>query len=144
MDVTTDQPPMEASQDPRVHRVELIISNLLRIGVTSSLAIIVIGTIISFVRHPSYLNSRENYHQLTTPGVAEFPHTISQVFTGVAHFSGQAIVALGLLLLISTPVVRVGVSIFAFVYQHDSLFVVITTIVFLLLILSFVLGKVEG
>jgi uncharacterized membrane protein len=144
MDVETAETPMEASQDPRVHRVELIISNLLRIGVTSSLAIIVIGTIISFVRHPTYLHSREDYHQMTTPGLAKFPHTIVEVIHGVANAQGQAIVALGLLLLISTPVVRVGVSIFAFVYQHDSKFVVITTIVFLLLLLSFLLGKVEG
>ena len=144
MAVNVANPPVEASQDPRVHRVELIISNLLRIGVTSSLAIIVIGTVVSFVRHPGYLKSRDDFHQLTTPSVAEFPHRISAVFSGVAHFQGQSIVALGLLLLISTPVVRVGVSIFAFVYQHDSTFVVITTIVFLLLLLSFVLGKVEG
>jgi uncharacterized membrane protein len=144
MDVNTAEHPVEASQDPRVHRVELIISNLLRIGVTSSLAIIVIGTVLSFVRHPTYLRSHDDFHHLTTPSIAEFPRTISAVATGVAQFQGQAIVALGLLLLISTPVIRVGVSIFAFVYQHDATFVVITTIVFLLLILSFVLGKVEG
>jgi uncharacterized membrane protein len=144
MDVDVIDPKREAPQDPRVHRVELIISNLLRIGVTSSLAIIVIGTIITFVHHPTFLRSHDDFHRLTTPGVAEFPHTMGSVISGVAHGQGQSIVALGLLLLISTPVVRVGVSIFAFVYQHDSIFVVITTIVFLLLILSFVLGKVEG
>ena len=144
MDVDVTGHKLEAAEDPRVHRVEVIISNLLRTGVTTSLAIIVIGTIISFAHHPAYFHSREEFHRLTAPAVAEFPHTISGVLRGVAHLEGQAIVALGLLLLISTPVVRVGVSIFAFVYQHDSTFVVITTIVFLLLILSFLLGKVEG
>ena len=89
MAVNVDNPPIEASQDPRVHRVELIISNLLHIGVTSSLAIIVIGTVISFVRHPNYLKSRDDFHQLTTPSVAEFPHRLSAVVSGVAHSTGS-------------------------------------------------------
>ena len=47
------------------------------------------------------------------------------------------------LLLIATPVVRVGVSIFAFIYQGDRLYTLITATVFCLLLMSFVLGKVE-
>ena len=39
--------------------------------------------------------------------------------------------------------VRVLVSIFTFVYQGDRLFVFITIFVFLMLILSFVLGNIE-
>ncbi len=76
------------------------------------------------------------------PGAA-FPHTIHDVLAGIKDFRGQSIVMIGLLLLIATPVLRVGVSIFAFVYEGDHAYVVITTIVFLLLLLSFVLGKAE-
>ena len=47
----------------------------------------------------------------------------------------------GLLLLIATPVLRVAVSIFAFVYEKDKVFVIITSIVLGLLLLSFILGK---
>jgi uncharacterized membrane protein len=47
------------------------------------------------------------------------------------------------LLLIATPVIRVGVSIFAFIYQRDRLYTLITATVFSLLLLSFVLGKAE-
>ena len=50
----------------------------------------------------------------------------------------------GLLLLIATPVTRVAVSIFAFVYEKDRVFVIITIIVLSLLLLSFFLGRVEG
>jgi uncharacterized membrane protein len=133
---------IESAADERVRRVELIISTLLRVGVLVSLALIVIGTIVSFVHHPDYFTSAANFNRLTAPGAA-FPHTLNGVLEGLGAASGQAIVMLGLLVLIATPVLRVAVSIFAFVYQEDWLFMGITALVLLLLLFSFVLGKVE-
>ncbi|MGC1451938.1 MAG: DUF1634 domain-containing protein [Candidatus Sulfotelmatobacter sp.] len=43
---------------------------------------------------------------------------------------------LGLLLLIATPVARVGLSIFGFAEEHDSMYVVFTVIVFSILLYS--------
>ena len=80
--------------------------------------------------------------RLTQPGAA-LPHTLRDVVAGVRGLRGQALVTVGLLLLIATPVVRVGVSILAFFYQRDRIFTLITTVVLCLLLLSFVLGKVE-
>ena len=134
--------PAEAEMEERVRRVELLISNLLRIGVSLSLVLMVIGTIISFTRHPEYLSSSEELQRLTQPGAA-FPHTVPDVVAGVRDLRGRAIVTLGLLLLIATPVVRVAVSIFAFIYQRDRIFTLITAVVLCLLLLSFVLGKAE-
>jgi uncharacterized membrane protein len=131
-----------SDRDAKARAVELLISDLLRIGVLTSLAVVIFGTIVSFIHHPGYVSESEELRKLMTPGAA-FPHTMSDVFHGLRQFSGQAIIMVGLLLLIATPVLRVGVSIFAFVYEKDRRYVVITTIVFLLLILSFVLGKVE-
>jgi uncharacterized membrane protein len=65
------------------------------------------------------------------------------VARGLQALQGDAIVTLGLLLLIATPVVRVGISILAFVYERDRVYTFITLTVFCLLILSFFLGKVE-
>ncbi len=62
---------------------------------------------------------------------------------GLRHFNGQSIVALGLLVLIATPVMRVLVSVVAFLQEHDRLYTLITMVVFCLLILSLVLGAVE-
>src|SRR3954453_2253016 len=130
------------AKDPKARKVEILISDLLRIGVLTSLMVVVIGTVISFVHHPDYLNDPPALGRLTTPGAA-FPHTVGDVVRGVRELRGQAIVMIGLLLLIATPVLRVGVSIFAFAYERDRRYVVITPIVFLLLLLSFVLGKGE-
>jgi uncharacterized membrane protein len=129
-------------EDPRVRRVELLISNLLRGGVIASLIFIVGGTLLTFAQHGGLLSSPLLLHQVTQPG-AVFPHTLRDVFEGVRHFDGQALVILGLFILIATPIMRVAISIFAFVYQEDRVFVFITSVVFCLLLLSFALGKGE-
>jgi uncharacterized membrane protein len=121
------------------HAVELIISTLLRAGVIISLLVVVGGLLLSFAHHHEYLNSKSSLTRLTTPGRA-FPRTVGQVLAGVRHLRGEAIIMAGLILLIATPVMRVAVSIFAFLYEKDLVFVVLTSVVLALLILSFFLG----
>jgi uncharacterized membrane protein len=128
--------------EERVRRVEILISNLLLFGVIASLALILFGTILSFVHHPAYVSSPEALYHLTQPGAA-FPHTQRDVIAGVQAWRGQAIVTLGLLLLIATPVMRVAVSVLTFIYQRDRIFTLITLTVLVILLLSFILGKVE-
>jgi uncharacterized membrane protein len=135
--------PREVEPISASRKVELLISDVLRVGVAVSLSLVVIGTVVSFLHHPDYVTSQEQLKRLTSPGAA-FPRTPAQVIGGLKHGRGQAIVVIGLVLLIATPVVRVAVSIAGFIYERDWAFVVITTIVLFLLILSFVLGKVEG
>jgi len=65
-----------------------------------------------------------------------FPQTLGQVWAGLLMLHAQAIIALGLLLLISTPVMRVAVSILAFALERDRRFVVITVLVLAILLLS--------
>ena len=125
---------------PRVdHAVELIISTILRAGVIISLVVVVSGLLLSFFHHHEYLHSRPSLQRLTTPGRA-VPRTVGQVISGMRHLRGEAIIMAGLVLLIATPVLRVAVSIFAFIYEKDKAFVVLTSVVLGLLILSFFLG----
>jgi uncharacterized membrane protein len=132
-----------APKDSKVRQVELMISNLLRIGVRVSLTLIILGTVMSFIHHPEYLYRRRPLERLTTPGGAAVPHTLHDVWEGINGLRGQAIVAFGLLLLIATPVVRVGISILGFIYERDLAYTAVTSLVLLLLILSFVLGRAE-
>lgn len=60
----------------------------------------------------------------------------------MAELRGPAIVVLGLLILMATPVARVAVSIVLFLEERDETYAAITAIVLRLLILSFVLGTV--
>lgn len=141
-EIQTPEFSAELEVEERVRKVELLISNLLRTGVIFSLGLIVLGTVVSFAQHPEYLTERFFVGSSSAPRTAIL-HSLSDVAAGLRAFNGEAVVTLGMLLLIATPVIRVGVSIFAFIYQRDRLYTFITAAVFCLLLLSFVLGKVE-
>ena len=126
---------------PPVRRAELFLSNVLRGGVLTSLGVILAGTLVSFFHHPEYVSSPQELARLTQAGAA-FPHTVRDVVAGLAELRGEAIVALGLLILVATPVARVAVSILLFLEERDRTYAAITAIIFLLLILSFVVGTV--
>ena len=134
--------PPEAPHDAKSRRVELLISNLLRTGVALSLCLIVLGTTLMYAHHPEYLRHSTGPQRHLTAS-ATFPHTVRDVWHGLLAFRGQSVMTLGLLMLVATPVMRVAVSILGFAYERDRTYVVITTIVLLLLILSFALGTVE-
>lgn len=131
-----------AQTDEPITRGELAISYLLRGGVVLSLVTILAGVVLMFVHHPDYWHTGDDLERLTKPGAA-FPHTLPEVAAGVGEGRGQAVVCVGLLLLIATPILRVAVSIVIFAVQRDYGFVVITTVVLAILLLSFFLGKVE-
>jgi len=128
--------------EERVRKVELLISNLLRTGVILSLALFFCGTAVSFAQHPEFFSGRSFFGPAGAPR-SPILRSLSAVGAGLAAFKGEAIVTLGILLLIATPVIRVGVSIFAFIYQRDRLYTLITATVFALLLVSFALGKAE-
>ena len=136
---SSSAPPPHADQ----HQIEVIISYLLRIGVLTSMAIIFFGMCVMFSHHADYLHGPTSLHAVES-GPKEFPTTVTELVTGLHAFSGKAIIMLGLAVLIATPVMRVAISILGFGLQGDHLYVVLTSIVLALLLLSFVLGKAGG
>ena len=116
------------------------ISSVLRIGVSTSLVLITAGTALSFLRPGGYGWDRADTGRLSGPG-GTFPRSLSWLAHGVIHLDGQAVIVLGLILLIATPVIRVAVSTAAFHRERDRAFVAITLTVLALLALSLVLGK---
>ncbi len=128
--------------DARMGQVKMAISHLLRIGVTTSMVIILAGLLLMFVHHPSYVYAGPDLQRLTSPGAA-FPHTLHDVLLGISTFRGQAVIALGLMVLIATPILRVAASIVAFAVERDLVYVLITSVVLAVLLASFLLGRVE-
>lgn len=118
------------------------IGNLLGIGVTISLVLLLVGVALTFVQHPDYVRSSQHLTQLTSGPVA-VPHTWGQIRDYVSASIGRAMVMAGLLVLILTPVARVAVSTMLFVRQRDWAFAVLTGIVLTLLALSFLLGVMK-
>jgi len=127
--------------DKPVGPIELLIGRLLRIGVIVSLIIIILGVFLIFNTHPSYLNSSADLKRLISPGAA-FPKTLEAVSTGLLVMQGKAVVMVGLLLLMLTPILRVAMSLVLFILQRDLKFTFITGTVLIVLMISFLLGKV--
>jgi uncharacterized membrane protein len=143
MTVLPSRPDQDPQQNVRGSRTDLIIIGVLRTGVITSLLVILAGTLLTFLHHREYVSSSSELERLTRPGAA-VPQTLHEVGSGILTLRGQSIVAAGLLLLILTPVVRVAASIFVFVAQRDRTYVLITTGVLTLLLLSFFLGRPAG
>lgn len=106
-----------------------IIGRSLQVGVLLSAAIILIGLVLFFA------TGKSGY-----PG-GTYPTSLDAIFQGIASFKSYAVILLGLFLLILTPVFRVGVSVLVFLKEKDTRFVLITLLVFIILIVSFLLGR---
>lgn len=129
------------AEAPGAPSTELLISNLLRWGVSTSLAMVVLGTLLSFTRHPDWMSSHEELRRLTHNPAA--PHSLHEIMEGLVGAHGRSLTMLGLLLLIALPVARVGLSLVLFSQRKDRTYVVITAVVLTLLMVSFALGKVS-
>ena len=120
-------------------RIEVIVSGVLRAGVYASVGLIAIGLVVWFARHPSLLTSAAEL-KLLLAAETPVPRSLTQVFSGVLRGDGECLVALGLLVLIATPVVRVAITGLSFVGQRDRTFTWISAGVLLVLGVSVWLG----
>lgn len=132
-----------ALQGDRARRVELVSGRLLSAAAITSLAVVIAGLFVSFMRSPHVLSSPDALVDVTHPG-AVFPHTAGAILSGLAAGSGPAIVMAGLFLLIITPVLRVAALIVAFGVQRDRALATLSGVVLALLLLSFALGRSGG
>lgn len=116
--------------------IQQFIGNLLRIGVLSASAIALIGGILYLVVHG--MESRPDYHQFHSEPVA-YTH-IQGIFQGVLSGDAGAIMQLGVVVLILTPIMRVVCSLFSFILEKDKMYVFITTIVLCIILFSMFCG----
>lgn len=133
------QPAIESTQanpkkpvQPKEH-TSTIIGWILRLGVTLSTTIILVGVLLQLLQPGGFTAQ--------TMDLGTFPHTLEQVWSGLLMLRPQAVIASGLLLLIAIPVVTVITSAVAFAVERDRRFVVITLIVLAILMLSLLIGQ---
>jgi uncharacterized membrane protein len=72
-------------------------------------------------------------------GTNVFPATVLSIFSGVLQERSFAIIQLGILFLIASPFIRVLLQTGIYVKENDKLFTVISTVVFIFLIVSIIL-----
>ncbi len=112
-------------------RVESIVGALLRAGVMIAASIVVVGGILYLVRY-----GFDPVHYSVFRGEPSDLRTVPGIIRGAAALHRRAIIQLGLLLLIATPVARVAFSVVAFALQRDRTYVAITLIVLAILLYS--------
>ncbi|MCL2646182.1 MAG: DUF1634 domain-containing protein [Phycisphaerales bacterium] len=136
--------PPNIAEKPATFRVENALSYILRVGVTLSIALVLFGTVLTFIHHePDYFTHARHLEDLSSLS-EPFPHTLGEMCERIGHFRGQGFVILGLMVLLLTPIVSVATAIFAFAFQKNRTFAIISALVLAILILSLILGKAEG
>jgi uncharacterized membrane protein len=119
--------PLEEEERAREQRnLDQAIHKMLVVGLVISASLMSFGLFLDLVLQRGV--------PTTIPDLAE-------VFTRVISFRPSGFLALGLLALIATPVVRVISSILAFVYERDWRYAGITSMVLFVVILSIIIGK---
>ena len=126
-----------AGEEPatRSAQIEFIVSNVLRYGVLLSFLIILAGSTLLFIAGGQAAIVRLS----GTP----IPQSPGAVIAGLLLLQPTSIIDFGLMLLIATPVMRVAVSVLAFLIEEDFVYTLITLFVLAVLIASFFLGAVE-
>ncbi len=106
--------------------IERMVSRVLAVGITVSVAFMAVGLILGLVDKegmPTHVVS-----------FADLPSLLRAL-------DPAAYLSLGLLVLIATPFVRVAGSIVAFALQRDRRYVLVTAVVLAVMCLSVVVGK---
>jgi uncharacterized membrane protein len=128
---------MMATRKPRWadERVASWIGIVLRGGVLVAAAVTLLGAIVLLLQHGS---TPADYHLFE--GAHSELRGIGGIVAGALRLNSKAVVQLGIILLLATPVVRVLLSLLAFILQRDRLYTAITSLVLAILLYSLLLG----
>jgi uncharacterized membrane protein len=129
--VTEHAPPLRVSDDA----VEQFIGRLLQIGVLLAAAVTLAGGILLVAQH-----GRSPADYGTFRGEPYYLRSLTGVVRAALSMDSRAIVQLGLVLLIATPIARVAFTLIAFALQRDRVYVGVTLLVLALLLFGLLFG----
>ncbi|HLI62716.1 MAG TPA: DUF1634 domain-containing protein [Terriglobales bacterium] len=112
-------------------RIEVIIGTLLRTGVLLAALVVLAGAGLYLAQQGHQTVNYSTFH-----GEPEGLKRPADIVHGAFELNARAIIQLGLLLLIATPVARVAFSAVAFAIERDYMYVFITLIVLVVLLYS--------
>src|SRR5574338_1113226 len=119
------------AREAREQRIELVLAHLLRVGVLLAAALVLLGGVLYLIRSGG---SHPDYRRFSgVPGDLQHP---ARILSLALHFSPEAVIQLGVLVLLATPVLRVAFSLVAFARERDRTYVGLTAVVLLVLLLS--------
>jgi len=116
--------------------VEQVIGRLLQVGVLVAAAVVIVGAAMLLAQQGRATADFRVFRGES----AEFRSVVA-IVRGALALDARAVVQLGLVLLIATPVARVALTLVAFLIQRDRLYVAITAVVLALLLYGLIWGK---
>jgi uncharacterized membrane protein len=122
--------------------LEDVVGRILLLGVVASALVIAVGLALLV---PPGTGKRALLGQLMSEHevfLADLPGSLATVMTGVVRGRPVAVIFLGLLLLILTPVLRVVAVGLYFALHGERRYALISALILMLLLLGFVLGAV--
>jgi len=122
---------------PRLSDADMdrIIAAVLRIGVSAAAAVVLAGGAYYLMKY----GAMPAQYRVFRGEPAEL-RSLSGIVTSAVALRSRAIISVGLLLLILTPIARVVFSVLAFAVQRDRLYVVVTLIVLTVLLYNLIVG----
>jgi len=105
---------------------------MLQVGVTVAAQVVLAGGALYLRQHTGAIPDYQRFH-----GAPAAYESIRGILLGVGRFDSGSLIALGILILIATPVCRVIFGVVGFSILRDRLYAAISVIVFSLLVLSF-------
>lgn len=128
--------------------MELIVSKTLLYGVLLSTVTIIIGLVMMSVTNSTgyscdSLGDAQNcLLSFNVFSSQSYPFTLGSIYAGLLGLKPFAIIQLGVLLLLATPVLRVATTLVLFVSEHDRNFMLITLFVLLVLLFSLFIAPI--
>jgi len=113
-----------SSKTPSEQQLEDILSNLLKYGVLIASTVVLLGGILYLIHH----GLEPATYQVFQGEPSKF-RSPTGVINAVLAGSRRGIIQLGLLLLIAIPILRVVISLLAFIIQREFTYIVITLLV---------------
>jgi uncharacterized membrane protein len=116
-------------------RMELIMGRLLQTGVLLAALVVLVGGVMYVIAHAvGYSNYRVF---VARPVGLRHPKAL---LAGIAHGDAAAVIQLGILLLVATPICRVIFAVIAFSLQRDRLYIAVSLIVLAVLLYGMLRG----
>lgn len=116
-------------------QVEQFIGRVLQAGVLLAAGVVVLGATLLLQREGGEVADFRTF-----AGPAGYLRSVGGVVSAAMGLDPYAVVQLGLLLLVATPVARVALTLVAFAIQRDRLYVAMTGLVLALLLAGLVFG----
>jgi uncharacterized membrane protein len=116
-------------------RMEAIMGRLLQFGVLLAATIVLAGGAMYAIEHAG---GRSDYRTFR-PHPLNVLH-LGELFQGIATAKGSAVIQLGILLLVATPICRVIFAVFEFAWERDRLYIAVSLIVLAVLLYGMLRG----